>query len=105
MNCMPDSSYTYQIEDILGEINQASGRRLELEPSRTYPIWDSTSAHFKIHDRLAAPGRVMELSVPATDFCEGVKTKKLSAAAISKIAQEIDSFFDVKVHSVKTSAP
>jgi hypothetical protein len=98
-----DSSYVYEIEDILAEINRRTSRRLELHPFWKYPIWKNSFAGFKIHEKFVVPEHVMHLSIPAKDFIQYGQTKKLSDAATSQITREIESFFGEEVHSTEAS--
>jgi hypothetical protein len=100
---MLDSSYVYQIEDIIAEINRTSNRRFVLHAFWKYPIWENASACFKIHEKFVDPQRVMHLSVPETAFSEGQETKKLSTAAILNITGEIESFFECHGQGARVS--
>lgn len=92
---MPYSSYVYQIEDILAEINKKTGRRLELHAFWKYPIWEEKSLGFKIHEKFVAPHRVFHLSVPVAAFREDHGKKRLDGEAVSKIIQQIESYFEI----------
>jgi hypothetical protein len=100
---VPDSSYVYQIEDILAEINRRTDRRLELHPFWKYPIWKTSCACFKLHEKFVVPEHVMHLSIPAKDLIQYGQTKKLSDAASFQITREIESFFGKEVHSTEAS--
>jgi hypothetical protein len=94
---MLDSSYVNPIENLLKEINRRTDKCVELHPFWKYPIWDDSYACFKLHDKIAAPERVMHLSIPGEDFLEDGQTQKLSEAATSHATREIVSFFEKAV--------
>jgi hypothetical protein len=94
VNCVPHFGYVYQVEDILTEINKRTGRQLQLHSFWKYPIWEDSCACFKLHDKSATPGRVMDLSIPESAFIEFGEIIKLTDRATSEITLGIETFFE-----------
>jgi hypothetical protein len=101
-----DSSYVYEIEDIIADINKRTHRRLELHPFWKYPIWTKSGEflHFKLRDRSERVEQIMDLGVAEKDFAAPARTKKLTDAAVSDIILRIEAFFQSGGQEEKHSA-
>jgi hypothetical protein len=94
-NSMLDSSYVYQVEDIIAEINGRTGMRIELHPSWHYPIWTKSGSElsFKLRDTNGDRQFLFDLHLSRKEFVSRSGKKRLTDLAAARITHEIEEFF------------